>query len=45
MSALVHRLLERYFHGAPHPYRLISRFHALRFLRSWIMVTLVKPAA
>ena len=25
--------------------RLISRFEALRFLRGWIMVTLVKPAA
>lgn len=24
--------------------RLISRFHALRFLRGWILVTLVKPA-
>ena len=25
--------------------KLISRFEALRFLRGWIMVTLVKPAA
>ena len=56
MSALAQRLLERYYPGAPHPYRLFeqrvdglvaggAKAHALRFLRGWIMVTLVKPAA